>query len=202
MLAFVNIKLHLHIALYVKGPFFALMITRYTSHIFLEFCPCFYRFCEFTRTPKNCIIEGNETVFPCVQVQPCESDSNNCQAGEVFVSTVQINSWVSSFSFCQLQWAKRHYLMVPPFIVKHCLSQTSFLHLFQEIQATELRKSKIYIQVYVVWMKFFLARSMRYYARGKPVSSCLGAVRFRMAIFPSSPCHRGRRCQKRQWWPS
>ena len=77
-----------------EGALFALMITR-TCHIFLEFCPCFYRFCEFTRTPKNCIIEGNETVFPCAHVQPCESDSNNCQSGEVFVSTVQIDSWVS-----------------------------------------------------------------------------------------------------------
>ena len=38
----------------------------------------------------------------------------------------------------------------------------SFLHLFQEIQATELRKSKIYIQVYVVWMKFFLIEVIPY----------------------------------------
>ena len=98
--------------------------TRYTSHIFLEFCPCFYRFCEFTRTPKNCIIEGNETVVPCAHVQPCESDSNNCQTGEVFVSTVRIDSWVSQGVPSRLVSFRGpkgvSYLLAPPFIVKHC----------------------------------------------------------------------------------
>ena len=53
-------------------------------------------------------------------------------------------------------------VFAPPFTDKHCFSLTSFLHLFQEIQATELRKSKIYIQVYVVWMKFFLIEVIPY----------------------------------------
>ena len=57
---------------------------------------CFSRFFEFTRSPKNCIIKGNNLVFPCDFVTLSQNDSNLCQ-NDTVPTTVQINSWVSHF---------------------------------------------------------------------------------------------------------
>ena len=57
---------------------------------------CFSRFFEFTRSPKNCIIEGHNLVFPCDLVTLSQNDSNLCQ-NDTVPTTVQVYSWVSHF---------------------------------------------------------------------------------------------------------
>ena len=56
---------------------------------------CFSRFFEFIRAPKNCIIEGNDSVFPCDLVTLCQNDFKLCQ--NETVPTVHVISWVSHF---------------------------------------------------------------------------------------------------------
>ena len=56
---------------------------------------CFSRFFEFIRSPKNCIIEGKDSVIPCDFVKLCQYDYNLCQNDSV--PTVHVNSWVSHF---------------------------------------------------------------------------------------------------------
>ena len=56
----------------------------------------FSRFFEFIRSPKNCIIEGNNLVFPCDLVKLFQNDSNLCQ-NDMVPTTVQVYSWVSHF---------------------------------------------------------------------------------------------------------